>query len=224
MHAASALSLAAFLNAPLLSGVLLTVGLVGLLVEMQTLHGVAGAIGLAALGIFFAAHIAGGAGAWIVVLAVFGLSGILWELHVVPGHGVPGVAGGIALIASAMLAFGGSALVVGLQTVASAMLATIVVFYLATRVFPENAWMKKLTFAAAQGADYVTSGDFSALIGRSGTASSFLRPAGIAVVDGLRVDVLTHGEFIPAGTPVRVTSVEGARIFVEPVTLPSYKE
>jgi membrane-bound serine protease (ClpP class) len=51
-----------------------------------------------------------------------------------------------------------------------------------------------------------------------------LRPAGVASIDGRRIDVLTSGEFINAGTPVRVTRVEGARIFVEPFTLPSYKE
>lgn len=48
----------------------------------------------------------------------------------------------------------------------------------------------------------------------SGTALSFLRPAGVATFNGVREDVLTEGEFVPAGTPVRVTRVEGARIFV----------
>jgi membrane-bound serine protease (ClpP class) len=89
---------------------------------------------------------------------------------------------------------------------------------------PENAWMARLTFAGAQGPDYVTSSDYSSLRGQSGFAASYLRPAGVALIDGRRVDVLTQGEFIPEGTPIRVTRVEGARIFVEPVTLPSYKE
>jgi membrane-bound serine protease (ClpP class) len=43
-----------------------------------------------------------------------------------------------------------------------------------------------------------------------------LRPAGVATIGGRRVDVLTEGEFVNAGTPVRVTRVEGARIFVQP--------
>ena len=63
----------------------------------------------------------------------------------------------------------------------------------------------------------------TSLRGMTGVAASFLRPAGVAQIDGKRVDVLTEGEFIAAGTPVRVTRVEGARMFVEPVTLPSYK-
>jgi membrane-bound serine protease (ClpP class) len=213
------------LNTPLVSAVLLTVGLLGLLLEMQTLHGVAGLLGLGALGLFFGAHIADHhAGALVIILAVLGLAGILWELHVVPGHGAPGVLGGAVLLLSVLLAFGTPMIFVAMQTVATAIIVTLILFYLATRIFPENAWIKRLTFAGAQGADYVTSADFTTLLGKSGVASSYLRPAGVALIDGSRVDVLTQGEFIQQGTPVRVTRVEGARIFVEPIELPSYKE
>jgi membrane-bound serine protease (ClpP class) len=213
------------LNTPLVSAVLLTVGLLGLLLEMQTLHGVAGLLGLGALGLFFGAHIADHhAGALVIILAILGLAGILWELHVVPGHGAPGVLGGAVLLLSVLLAFGTPMIFVAMQTVATALIVTLILFYLATRIFPENAWIKRLTFAGAQGADYVTSADFTTLLGKSGVASSYLRPAGVALIDGSRVDVLTQGEFIQQGTPVRVTRVEGARIFVEPIELPSYKE
>lgn len=213
------------LNTPLVSAVLLTVGLLGLLLEMQTLHGIAGLLGLGALGLFFGSHIAAGAsGPLVIILAIIGLAGILWELHVVPGHGAPGVLGGAVLLLSVLLAFGTPMIFIAMQTVATAIVVTIILFYLATRIFPENAWIAKLTFAGAQGADYVTSTDFSSLMGKSGVAASYLRPSGVALVDGQRVDVLTQGEFIHEGTPIRVTRVEGARIFVEPIALPSYKE
>lgn len=213
------------LNTPLVSAVLLTVGLLGLLLEMQTLHGIAGLLGLGALGLFFGSHIAAhDSGPLVIILAILGLAGILWELHVVPGHGAPGVLGGAVLLLSILLAFGTPMIFVAMQTVATAIVVTIILFYLATRIFPENAWIAKLTFAGAQGADYVTSADFTALAGKSGIAASYLRPAGVALIDGQRVDVLTQGEFIQEGAPVRVTRVEGARIFVEPISLPSYKE
>lgn len=209
------------LNTPLVSAVLLTVGLLGLLLEMQTLHGIAGLLGLGALGLFFASH---SAGPLVIILAIIGIAGVLWELHVVPGHGAPGVLGGVMLLLSVLLAFGTPMIFVAMQTVASAIVLTVILFYVATRIFPENAWIRKLTFAGAQGADYVTSSDFSSLLGKSGVASTFLRPAGVALIDGQRADVLTQGEFIQEGTPVRVTRVEGSRIFVEPISLPSYKE
>ena len=77
-------------------------------------------------------------------------------------------------------------------------------------------WANRLALAAAQGPDYVANADRSDLRGHAGTAASYLRPAGIATIDGRRVDVLTEGEFIAAGTPIRVVRVEGARVFVEP--------
>jgi len=213
------------LNTAPVSAVLLTIGLLGLLLEMQTLHGIAGILGLSALGLFFGSHIAAGAsGPLVIILAILGLAGILWELHVVPGHGAPGVVGGAVLLLSILLAFGTPMIFVAMQTVATALVVTLVLFYFATRIFPENAWLAKLTFAGVQGADYVASTDFTTLSGKSGVAASYLRPAGVALIDGQRVDVLTQGEFIPQGTPIRVTRVEGARIFVEPIALPSYKE
>lgn len=209
---------------PIVSGLLLTLGLLGLLVEMQTLHGIAGVIGLAALTLFFGAHIyAGFAGGVVALLAIAGLLGILWELHVVPGHGAPGILGAVALICAVLWAFGLPLLFVGIETISTSIVLTVILFAVVTRAFPENAWMNKLMLRADQGPDYVTSSDFSGLLGASGTADSYLRPSGVANIDGKRVDVLTEGEFIAQGTPIRVTRVNGARIFVEPVHLPSYQ-
>ena len=216
--------LARFATMPEISSILLTIGMLGLILEMQTLHGIAGSIGVAALALFFGTHLyAGFSNGLVIALAIAGLIGILWELHVVPGHGVPGILGGLALVAAVLLAFGLPFFFVAIESFSTAVILTVIGFAFLTRVFPQNAWMRKLTLSAAQGPDYVTSSDFSGLRGAIGTASSFLRPAGVASIDGKRVDVLTEGEFIPAGTPIRVTRVEGARIFVEPVTLPSYK-
>lgn len=212
------------LTDPVVSGLLLTLGMLGLLIEMQTLHGIAGTIGIAALAVFFASHlIVGDATGWVIGLALIGLFGILWELHVVPGHGAPGVLGAIALFLAVLWAFGFLYFFIAVETVATSLVTTVILFALAVRVFPENAWMKRLAFQGVQGADYVTSADFSDLLGMSGTAISFLRPSGFALLDGRRIDVLTEGEFIHQGTPIRVTRVEGARIFVEPIALPHYQ-
>jgi membrane-bound serine protease (ClpP class) len=123
-----------------------------------------------------------------------------------------------ALLVAVLLAFGLPFLFVGVETIATAIILTVIGFTLTVRAVPQNAWAQRLALSAAQGPEYVTSTDFGALRGRPGTATSYLRPAGIASIDGRRVDVLTAGEFIAAGTPIRVVRVEGARIFVEPAT------
>jgi membrane-bound serine protease (ClpP class) len=53
-----------------------------------------------------------------------------------------------------------------------------------------------------------------AWLGKRGTAVSPLRPAGIADLEGERVDVVSEGEYIAAGAPITVIRVEGNRIVV----------
>jgi membrane-bound serine protease (ClpP class) len=50
--------------------------------------------------------------------------------------------------------------------------------------------------------------------GMMGVARSILRPAGKAEIDGMLVDVVTDGEFLEPGAPVRVLAVEGSRVVV----------
>jgi len=51
-------------------------------------------------------------------------------------------------------------------------------------------------------------------LGKSGTAHTPLRPAGIADFNGERVDVVSDGEFIDSGAPIAVIRVDGNRIVV----------
>jgi membrane-bound ClpP family serine protease len=52
-------------------------------------------------------------------------------------------------------------------------------------------------------------------INMPGESVTDLRPAGMAQINSQRVDVVTDGEYIDAGTPVVVTGVEGNRIIVD---------
>lgn len=208
---------ARFATDPTISGLLLSIGFLGLLIEMQTLHGIAGLIGVSALALFFGTHVyAGFSNGLVIGLAILGLAGILLELHVIPGHGIAGTLGILALIASVFLAFGVPFIFVAVQSLAIAIVISIAAFVLVARVVPRNAFLHRLALVAAQGSDYVASEDHRPLLGRSGIAATFLRPAGVAAIGGQRVDVLTEGDFVPAGTAIVVTRVEGARIFVRP--------
>jgi membrane-bound serine protease (ClpP class) len=209
---------ARFATNPDVSGLLLTIGFLGLLIEMQTLHGIGGLVGVGALALFFGTHVyAGFSNGLVIALGVAGIVGILFELHVFPGHGVAGGLGAIALVAAIVLAFGSAFIFIAIQALSIAIVLTAICFTLATRVYPENAFVARFAFGGVQGADYVASAAHRELLGRVGIAASYLRPAGVATIDGQRIDVLTEGEFVTAGTEIRVTRVEGARIFVRPV-------
>lgn len=54
----------------------------------------------------------------------------------------------------------------------------------------------------------------AALVGQDGVAASPLRPSGFATFGDRRVDVVTRGEAIDAGTPVRAIAAEGGHVVV----------
>jgi membrane-bound serine protease (ClpP class) len=202
---------------PIISGLLLSIGFLGLWIELQTRYFIAGLVAVLAFGLFFGAHIIAGASTAVIVgLFVLGVLGVLFELHVLPGHGIGGVVGSLLIMASIVLAFGAGAILVGIETMAVSLILSIVVFILLLRWLPESAFMRKLAFAGAQSTTegYVAAPTLSHLSGRVGVALSQLRPAGVASIDGERYEVQTEGEFIPAQTPIRVDRVMGAKIFV----------
>lgn len=207
--------IAQFVADPLVSGLLLTIGFLGLLIEMQTLHLVAGIIGVAALALFFGAHIVAGFSNW-VVLAIFalGVLALLFELHVLPGHGISGLVGALLILTSIVLAFG--TFFVGVIATSLSLIISISVFFLALRWLPESAFLRRLAFAGAQtaSAGYVAAAPIVGLEGVEGVAQTYLRPAGVAIINGTRYQVQTDGDYIPSQTRIRVKRVEGAHIFV----------
>ena len=85
------------------------------------------------------------------------------------------------------------------------------------RVLPHLPFGRRLVLETGMEADlgYVSAPESDRQwLGRTGTALSPLRPAGIAEIDGVRVDVVSDGGFIDAGTPIEVTRVDGNRIVV----------
>jgi membrane-bound serine protease (ClpP class) len=213
-----------FLTNPLVSSLLMTMGILGLMVEIRTPgFGLPGAGGLVSLGLFFWGH-------WIVQLAgweellLVGAGVILlgFELFVIPGFGIAGVAGIVALIAGLGMTLVGAGataavIVAAFGRVAISMLIAIGAGLALLRVLPRLPFGRRLVLDTEMGAaqGYMSPPDSDRLqLGRTGTTLSPLRPAGVADIDGVRVDVVSDGGFIAAGTAIEVTRVEGNRIVV----------
>ncbi|MBR6669032.1 MAG: NfeD family protein, partial [Clostridia bacterium] len=64
---------------------------------------------------------------------------------------------------------------------------------------------------------YRSTQDLAVFMDKEGTASTVLRPAGIADFDGVRLNVSSEGDYIPAGTKIRIIKVEGAKILVRAI-------
>ena len=201
----------------------MTVGLLGLLVEIRTPgFAVPGTVGLLSLGLFFWGHWIVRLAGWEELLLVFaGIVLIALEVFVVPGFTLAGVAGVMALVAGLGMAMVGAGATMSIFITALGRVAISILLAMAGGI-PVSApsrlpFGRKLVLATDMDADdgYVSppASDHHWLR-RTGTAVSPLRPAGIAQIDGARVDVVSDGGFIDAGAGIEVTRVDGNRIVV----------
>ena len=57
--------------------------------------------------------------------------------------------------------------------------------------------------------------DYSEYLGQTGVALTVLRPAGTAMIENKRLDVVSVGDFIDADVSIQVIGVEGSKVMVE---------
>jgi membrane-bound serine protease (ClpP class) len=202
---------------PFISPMLLTVGIVGVVTEVLTPgFGFPGVIGLLAFSLFFGGNILAGATQyWVPGLFVLGILLLAIEM-VVPGFGVFGLSGIICIVGSIIIAFPdpGQALV----SFIIAVIASGFIMYFVAKYLVKTPAFDRLILGTKQDKSqgYVASHeDLSIYQGKEGTALTPLRPAGAVDFGGRRLDVVTEGEFIPAGSPVVAVKVEGNKITVK---------
>ena len=56
-----------------------------------------------------------------------------------------------------------------------------------------------------------------ALLGKEGVTVTVLNPVGFAEFAGVRLNVVSEGQYLEKNVKVRVTKVEGAKILVRPI-------
>jgi membrane-bound ClpP family serine protease len=207
-----------FLTNPIVVTVLLSIAGIGIVMELfSPKFGVPGSIGMAALLLFFYGHVqAGFAGMGTIILFVAGIILIFLELFL-PGA-IAGTLGLAALIFSLFLA-GENTMQMGVSIII-ALLLSISVFFLAIKVFNKKLILFNkmvLSDSARKEDGYVSNPNRTDLLGSEGIALTILRPAGTAIFNGERVDVVSEGGFIDQNAKIKVLKVEGARIVVREV-------
>ena len=100
-----------------------------------------------------------------------------------------------------------------------ALTASIVAIVLLWQRIVSSRFFKKLilTHREEQSLGYQGPRDFQHLLGKSGITLTPLRPAGTALIDGERYDVVSEGGFLDPDTPIHVIRVEGTRIVVREI-------
>lgn len=244
-------AIARVLTHPMISGMLMSFGFLGLLMEFYSPgFGVIGGIGLTLLLLFFFGHyVVHLAGLEEVALFGIGVLLLLAEVFFIPGFGVAGIAGIGAIVASLVMALIANPIDVSIDTgeladaltrvllslVITAGLGLLIVTRLAKSgpfqrlVLAEEIGGRAVGFGAdaAGGTRPATAGaDDPPEDGAFGTARTPLRPSGKVLIAGRTFDAISAGEPIEIGDRVVVRGTRGANLIVRaaPVAPPDAEE
>jgi membrane-bound serine protease (ClpP class) len=157
---------------------------------------------------------------WILTVAVLGLLCIFAEVFL-PG-GVLGILGWLLIGTSVVAAYqlwGFSApfvlLLVGFVT------AGVILYAIAIKLMPNTAIGKLIFLRNTQKGYNVSVPKEQEMLGKEGVALSFLRPTGFAEIDGMRVNVVTEGEFVDKDARIKVCDLKDNYLVVREIDSPT---
>ncbi len=153
---------------------------------------------------------------WAVLcLAV---AAVLFAVEIfIPSGGLLGLLSAAALVTGVVLLFQINT-TLGLAGAIASLVAVPVAVMLAMKLWPHTPIFRLLVLSDAQQRSDEDAPpqahEAGAMVGRTGTAVTDLRPSGMCVIDGKRLDCLSDQSLIEAGTSVRVVRIEGRNIMV----------
>jgi membrane-bound serine protease (ClpP class) len=231
MHPTWSEKLVILITSPVVSGILILVGLIsiGMAFKMPG-TGVPEILAVVCFVlIFFGHYLAGLAALTDVLLFLLGIGFLAVEIFLLPGFGVAGILGIVCILAglilsmqdftipSADMPWQWKTFEFNLALVIISTVSSLVVFILLIRFIPYSPYLNKLVLKTAEtSSEGFTSGpsDYEKLIGSTGTVLTYLRPSGKIKIGEDILDVVTEGDFIEKDKQVKIDRVEGNRIIV----------
>lgn len=207
--------LAGWLAQSWVKGLLVSVMFFAFMLEIKTAGlGIGALLGTIAAVMFFGGQLVSGLVRWEVLgLFIVGVVLIGVELAT-PGGVLAGTIGVGAIFTSMFFALGADTFA-ALALIAAVIVAGLV-FALFAKYFPTSKLWERLVLKTATTTEegFVSTEGYQQFLGKPGRATTLLRPAGTAEIDGVRLDVVSEGMFINPGTKIVVVKVEGNRIVV----------
>jgi membrane-bound serine protease (ClpP class) len=222
-----------FLISPMVSGILIMIIIAGIYFELQS-PGIGFALGasiVAALLYFAPLYLEGMAENWELVLFIVGIILIMVEIFAIPGFGVAGVAGIIAVITGLTLSLvdnvvfenpeftgeGFGILMKSLSLVLVSVLAGVIFSLWATRKLLTTTAFGNLSLKSEQ----LTEDGFigveteqQSLVGEKGVAHTVLRPSGRVMIQEKLYDAISEYGFIEKDEAIRVIRYETGQVYV----------
>lgn len=148
-----------------------------------------------------------------VVMLIVGFVLVVVEMYI-PGIGVPGILGVLLLLGGvwALKPTPFQALMIIVAIVVLLCIALSVCIHSASKGrLSKSKWVLRETATPQENAD----NPLTYYVGMRGKALTVLRPAGMALVNDVKLNVVSDGDFIDADDEIVVTSVDGNRICVK---------
>ena len=149
-----------------------------------------------------------------IALILLGIGFILFEVYLIPGFNVVGIIGLLVVIFGVGYGFSETGLVGGTLFMLGAIGAIGGTFMW---LWKSGAWDRFILATNLRRDENLIareSEDRARYLGEAGIAVTPLRPTGIVEIGGRRIEVMTEGEFIAAGSNVRVVALDRRRSFV----------
>ena len=134
-----------------------------------------------------------------------------------PGFGLPGISGIVMEIVAIALTWvnHGPVAALGLTIIVLSLIAIAISMSLRSATKGRLSRSKIiLKDRESNEAGYRSAEDMQVFLGKEGETTTVCRPTGMAEFDGVKLNVVSEGEFLPVGTRVRIVQVEGSRIVV----------
>ena len=155
---------------------------------------------------------------WVpTILIALGILLIFVEILILPGFGAAGVPGIILFCVGIGLIWADSGMTTALIYASVALIFVIPIAIIGLSLIRESPLGKTFILNTAQKSEegfHAAPKELTELVGKSGKAVSPLRPAGVGLINGQRVDIVTQGEFVEPEAEIEVIQVEGSRVIV----------
>lgn len=152
----------------------------------------------------------------ILLCILVGTALVVFETFI-PGFGLPGITGCLLLGAGVALTWINHGMQWGLIVLLCALVLCAVSISISLRSAAKGKLSKSRLILKNDESAGKEAEDMSAFLGREGRTLTVLRPSGMADFDGVRLSVVSEGEFIAKDTAVRIVRTEGARIVVKEI-------
>ncbi|MFH1061754.1 MAG: NfeD family protein [Candidatus Omnitrophota bacterium] len=152
----------------------------------------------------------------IITLFVIGFILLFIEVAIIPGFGLPGILGIMALIAAGYTAFTSLSPLIGVVVC----LISIVLFITLFKLLPKSGFWKKTMLSHSEGKSqgyHVGSDDTAQLKNKTGITLTMLRPSGTIIIDDKHYDAISDCEFIEKNKNIIVLNVDDNKIVVQEI-------